>query len=79
MSRLECGDTFRQLSTRHLRIHDLNPRSYRAKYGIPRTQPLSSRTATARRRELARQIRLWEQAASGRRAAKAAAKKARKS
>lgn len=76
---LECGQTFWQLSTRHLRIHDLNARSYRAKYGIPRTQPLSSRTATARRRELAQQIRPWEKAASGRHAAKAAAKKTRKS
>ncbi|ETX04657.1 MAG: hypothetical protein ETSY2_27600 [Candidatus Entotheonella gemina] len=76
---LECGDSFRQLSSRHLRIHDLNSRSYRAKYGIPRTQPLSSRTATARRRELAQQIRPWEKAASERNAAKAAAKKARKS
>ncbi len=37
---LECGDTFRQLSARHLRVHDLDPRSYRTKYGIPRTQPL---------------------------------------
>ncbi|ETX03836.1 MucR family transcriptional regulator [Candidatus Entotheonella palauensis] len=63
---LECGATFRQLSARHLRVHDLDSRSYRAKYGIPRTQPLSSRQATARRRELAQQIRPWEQAASRR-------------
>ncbi|WP_089939341.1 MucR family transcriptional regulator [Candidatus Entotheonella palauensis] len=53
---MECGDTFRQLSSRHLRRHDLDARSYRRKYGIPRTQPLSSHRATARRRKLARQI-----------------------
>ncbi len=63
---LECGQTFRQLSTRHLRMHDLDPRTYRTRYGIPSTQPLSSRQATARRRELAQQIRPWEQAASKR-------------
>ena len=60
---LECGSSFRQLSLRHLRMHDLDPNAYRAKYGIPSSQPLSSRDATARRRELARQIRPWEQAA----------------
>ena len=60
---LECGSSFRQLSLRHLRVHNLDPNSYRAKYGIPSTQPLSSRDATARRRELAQQIRPWEQAA----------------
>jgi predicted transcriptional regulator len=57
---LECGQRFKQLSGRHLRQHGLNPRSYRVKYGIPRTQPLSGRAVTARRRELAREIRPWE-------------------
>ncbi len=68
---LECGNSFRQLSRRHLRVHDLDSRSYRRKYGIPSTQPLSSRQATARRRELARQIRPWEQVASRRAGAEA--------
>lgn len=57
---LECGAKFRQLSLRHLRKHDLNPRSYRMKYGIPSSQSLSARDATARRRELAQQVRPWE-------------------
>ena len=34
---LECGETFRQLSIRHLGMHGLDTRSYRVKYGIPRT------------------------------------------
>ncbi|WP_179137739.1 MucR family transcriptional regulator [Candidatus Entotheonella palauensis] len=72
---LECGETLKQLSTRHLRKHDLNPRSYRTKYGIPSKQPLSAHVATARRRELVRQIRPWEQAASKREADKTSAKK----
>lgn len=57
---LECGATFKQLSARHLRIHDLDPRSYRAKYNIPRTQALSARAITAHRRQLAHRIRPWE-------------------
>lgn len=57
---LECGATFRQLSTRHLRQHDLDGRSYRAKYGIPRTQPLSAREVLARRREIVRATKPWE-------------------
>ncbi len=58
---LECGATFKQLSARHLSTHDLNPRSYRVKYGIPRAQALSARDVTVRRRQLAKQIRPWEQ------------------
>lgn len=61
---LECSETFKQLSLRHLRIHDLDPRTYRTKYHIPRTQALSARDVTARRRELAQQIRPWELAPS---------------
>ncbi|ETW93174.1 MAG: hypothetical protein ETSY1_40380 [Candidatus Entotheonella factor] len=57
---LECGAKFRQLSLRHLRKHNLDPRSYRIKYGIPSSQSLSAREATARRRELAQQVRPWE-------------------
>ncbi len=72
---MECGDTFKQLSARHLRIHDLDPRSYRTKYGIPPTQSLSSRDATARRRAVAQQVRPWEGAALKRSAEQAGAKK----
>jgi predicted transcriptional regulator len=69
---LECGATFKQLSARHLRIHDLDPRSYRAKYNIPRTQALSARAITAHRRQLAHRIRPWELAHAGKGAPKSA-------
>lgn len=59
---LECGASFKQLSRRHLHRHGLDSRSYRLKYGIPAEQPLSARAATARRRELAKAIRPWENA-----------------
>ena len=57
---LECGATFKQLSSRHLRQHDLDGRSYRVKYGIPRTVSLSARDVLARRREVVKAIRPWE-------------------
>ena len=46
-----CGAAFKQLSVRHLKEHNLDARSYRAKFGIPRTQPLSSKETTAMRKK----------------------------
>jgi predicted transcriptional regulator len=59
---LECGARFKQLSTRHLRAHGLDARSYRIKYGIPLRQPLSARSVTARRKQLVQRSRPWEKA-----------------
>ena len=58
---LECGLTFKQLSRRHLLEHDLTPRTYRAKYGIPRQISLAARDTTARRRRIVQETRPWEQ------------------
>ena len=58
---LECGAHFKQLSRRHLRLHDLDGRSYRRKYSIPPAQPLAARETTARRRQIVQRIRPWEQ------------------
>jgi len=57
---LACGESFKQLSLRHLGTHGLDHRSYRTKYGIPRTQPLSARVTTERRRQVVQEIRPWE-------------------
>ncbi len=59
---LECGTSFKQLSVRHLQQHDLDPRSYRAKYGIPRTHPLSAKETTAMRKKIVQESRPWEKA-----------------
>lgn len=59
---LECGASFKQLSVRHLKEHDLDARSYRAKYGIPRTHPLSAKDTTAMRKKIAQRSRPWEKA-----------------
>ena len=57
---LECGQSFKQLPSRHLGTHELDSRSYRTKYGIPSTQPLAARATTARRRQVVQEIRPWE-------------------
>jgi predicted transcriptional regulator len=57
---LECRQTFKQLSVRHLRQHGLDARSYRIKYGIPNTQPLAARATTERRRQVVQEVRPWE-------------------
>jgi predicted transcriptional regulator len=57
---LACGQAFKQLSRRHLSMHGLDSGSYRTRYGIPRTQPLSARSTTERRRQVAQEIRPWE-------------------
>jgi predicted transcriptional regulator len=57
---LECGRAFKQLSVRHLRQHDLDGQSYRAKYGIPRTQPLLARETLAKQRQVATTVKPWE-------------------
>ena len=59
---LVCGASFKQLSVRHLRNHELDPRSYRQRFGIPRTQPLSAKATTAVRKAIVQKSRPWEKA-----------------
>jgi len=59
---LECGQSLKQLSVRHLKDHGLDGRSYRAKYGIPRTHPLSAKETTVKRKEIVQRSRPWEKA-----------------
>ena len=59
---LECGASFKQLSVRHLKEHGLDGRSYRIKYGIPRTQALAAKETTSRRKEIVQRSRPWEKA-----------------
>ena len=57
---LECGAQFRQLFGRHLRLHGLDARSYRTKYGIPQSHPLAARETIAKRRQIASEVKPWE-------------------
>jgi hypothetical protein len=42
--------------------HGLDGRSYRVKYGIPRTQPLAAKETTLKRKEIVQSSRPWEKA-----------------
>jgi predicted transcriptional regulator len=75
---LECGASFKQLSLRHLRHHDLDGQTYRQKYGIPRTQPLAARSTTAKRREIVMETKPWEKTPTYVKAQEAKAKVAKK-
>ena len=59
---LECGQSFKQLSGRHLKDHGLDGRSYREKYSIPRSQPLAAKEITSKRKEIVQRSRPWEKA-----------------
>lgn len=48
---LECGESFKMLSPKHLREHGLDGRSYRKKYGLPLRQPLCAKALSERRKE----------------------------
>ena len=56
---LACGQSFKQLSVKHLKVHGLDGKSYRVKYGIPRAQALSAKATTSRRKEVVQQSRPW--------------------
>lgn len=46
---LECGQSFKLLSPKHLKSHDLTPREYRKKYGFSMRQPLCAKSLSDRR------------------------------
>jgi predicted transcriptional regulator len=63
---LECGKEFKQLSKSHLASHGLDPRSYKSKYGIPLSTPLTAKSLSARRRKMAKERGLGEKLAQAR-------------
>jgi predicted transcriptional regulator len=48
---LECGQSFKLLSPKHLASHDLNGKDYRKKYGFPLRQPLCAKALSERRKK----------------------------
>ncbi len=46
---LECGESFKMLSPKHLRSHDLTLKEYRAKYGFKARQPLCAKALSEKR------------------------------
>jgi predicted transcriptional regulator len=75
---LECGQIFKQLTGRHLQQHNLNARTYRRKYSIPVTQPLSARATAALRRQIVAAAKPWEKSPTYMKAQEAKAAAAKK-
>lgn len=48
---LECGESFKMLSPKHLRSHGLDGRSYRQKHGLPLRQPLCAKALSEKRKK----------------------------
>ena len=67
---LECGRTFTLLTNRHLALHNLTPRTYKQKYGMALTQPLSARALTEKRRRVARELGMGKELTAWRAARK---------
>lgn len=57
---LECGTEMRQLTTKHLSVHNLTPKDYKHKWGFSLKQPLSAKSLTKARSKAAKKRGLPE-------------------
>jgi len=64
---LECNQSFKLLSNRHLVLHGLTTRDYKVKYGLPLRQPLSAKSLSQMRRKIAKEKGLGAKLAEFRR------------
>jgi predicted transcriptional regulator len=76
---LECGAILKQLTGLHLRLHGLDARTYRLKFGIPQSQPLAARATAAKRRQIVAAVKPWEKSPTYRKGQEAKAATAKKS
>lgn len=67
---IECGEAFKTLTHTHLGSHGLTPHEYKDKWGIPKSQPLSARSVSERRKEAAKQKNVGEALKQARMAAR---------
>lgn len=57
---LECGKKYKVLSIRHLRLHGMTAKEYKAKWGLKKGTPLIAKGLVRRRRKKMQEMRLWE-------------------
>lgn len=50
---MECGESFKTLSPKHLKSHDLTGKEYRKKYGFTMRQPLCAKALSEARKQAA--------------------------
>ncbi len=67
---LECGKTFKVITKKHLARHQLDPASYREKWGLKKDTPLICKELQRTRRTKMRSMKLWEKRAMAREMAK---------
>jgi predicted transcriptional regulator len=63
---LECGQTYRQLVTTHLRKNGLTAAQYRQRHGMPPAQSLAAKALTQRRRQIMHDVKPWVKATAAR-------------
>lgn len=71
---LECGQKGKTLRRHISSAHDLDEKSYREKYNLPASYPMTAPNYSAKRKELAKQIGLGTKGGRGRKPAARAKK-----
>lgn len=62
---LECGKKFKVLTKRHLALHGLTPKEYKAKHGYKKGTSLIAKGLARDRRNKMRELKLWEKRGGG--------------
>ena len=57
---LECGQSFKILSKRHLSTHGMTPQEYKTKWGFKKNQSLVAKSLSRQRRKKMQEIQLWK-------------------
>lgn len=57
---LECGKKFKVLTRRHLALHGLSPKEYKAKWGYKKNTSLIAKGLARERRKKMGELKLWE-------------------
>ncbi|MEG6550209.1 MucR family transcriptional regulator [Desulfocurvibacter africanus] len=56
---LECGKSFKSITSRHLKLHGLDKKSYLAKWGLPKGASLACKALARERRDRIKELKLW--------------------
>ncbi|EMG36098.1 transcriptional regulator, MucR family [Desulfocurvibacter africanus PCS] len=56
---LECGKNFKSITSRHLKLHGLDKKSYLAKWDLPKGTSLACKALARERRGRIKDMKLW--------------------
>ena len=62
---LECGQKFKMITKRHLRIHNLTPEEYKEKWGFRKNSSLACKSLQRMRRQKMKDMHIWDLEGSG--------------